>query len=362
MALFDSMELHGHEQVVFCSDPQSGLRAIIAIHNTTLGPALGGLRMWPYKSDNAAKEDVLRLSQGMTYKAAIAGLNLGGGKAVIIGDARRMKSEALFRSFGRFVEGLGGRYITAEDVGTTVADMEWVRQETKFVAGLVSRNGSGDPSPLTAYGVYHGMKAAAKKVFGTDSLQHRCVAVQGAGNVASHLVGHLAHEGAKVIVTDIYEEKVQHLVAQYGAEAVAPEAIYDADCDIFAPSALGGSLNDTTIPRLNARIIAGPANNQLDDPMRHAAELKDRGILYVPDYVINAGGLINVALELEGYSRERALAQTENIYHIVENILNVSEHQNILTVEASNKIAEERINNIGHIKRRFVGETRMKQW
>lgn len=356
------MELHGHEQVVYCSDPQSGLRAIIAIHNTTLGPALGGLRMWPYKSENAAKEDVLRLSHGMTYKAAIAGLNLGGGKAVIIGDARRMKSEALFRSFGRFVEGLGGRYITAEDVGTTVADMEWVRQETKFVAGLVSRNGSGDPSPLTAYGVYHGMKAAAKKAFGTDSLQRRCVAVQGAGNVASHLVEHLAREGAQVFVTDIYEEKVRHLVAQFGVEGVDPEAIYDVDCDIFAPSALGGSINDATIPRLKAKVIAGPANNQLDDPMRHAAELKERDILYVPDYVINAGGLINVALELEGYARERALAQTENIYHIVENILNVSEQQNILTVEASNKIAEERINNIGHIRQRFVGETRMKQW
>ncbi len=354
---------HGHEQVVFCSDPQSGLRAIIAIHNTTLGPALGGLRMWPYKSDNAAKEDVLRLSHGMTYKAAISGLNLGGGKAVIIGDPRRMKSEALFRSFGRFVEGLAGRYITAEDVGTSVADMEWVRQETKYVAGLDSGNGGGDPSPLTAHGVYHGMKAAAKKVFGTDSLHRRRIAVQGAGNVASHLVGHLVEEGAKVYVTDIYEEKVKHLTALHGShvKGVDPEAIFDVDCDIFAPSALGGSINDETIPRLKAKIVAGPANNQLHDPSRHAAELEALGILYVPDYVINAGGLINVALELGGYSRERALTQTQNIYSIVERILNVAEQEKILTVEASDKIAEERIRTIGHIKRRFVGESTMKQ-
>lgn len=354
MALLDSMVDYGHEQVVFCSDPVSGLRAIIAIHNTTLGPALGGTRMWHYKSDSAAREDVLRLSRGMTYKAAIAGLNLGGGKAVIIGDPRRNKSEALFRSFGRFVEGLGGRYITAEDVGTSVADMAWVRMETKHVTGVNSAGGSGDPSPFTAYGVYHGIKAAAKKAFGNDSLNRRKIAVQGAGNVASHLVAHLVHEGAKVTVSDIYDDKVQQLVADHNVATVEPDAIYDVDCDIFAPCALGACINDDTIPRLHARVIAGGANNQLDDPARHAPILRERGILYIPDYVINAGGLMNVALELEGYSRERALQRAESIYGIVENILKLSESQNILTVEASDRLAEERIGAIGHIKQRHV--------
>lgn len=354
MALLDSMVEYGHEQVVFCSDPVSGLRAIIAIHNTTLGPALGGTRMWHYKSDSAAREDVLRLSRGMTYKAAIAGLNLGGGKAVIIGDPRRSKSEALFRSFGRFVEGLGGRYITAEDVGTSVDDMAWVRMETKYVTGVNNAGGSGDPSPFTAYGVYHGIKAAAKKAFGSDSLHRRKIAVQGAGNVASHLVTHLVHEGAKVTVSDIYDDKVQQLVADHNVSTVEPDAIYDVDCDIFAPCALGACINDDTIPRLHARVIAGGANNQLDDPARHAPILRERGILYIPDYVINAGGLMNVALELEGYSRERALHRAESIYGIVENILRLSESQDILTVEASDRLAEERINTIGHIKQRHV--------
>jgi leucine dehydrogenase len=362
MSIFKSIEQRGHEQVVFCSDPTSGLRAIIAIHNTTLGPALGGLRMWPYASDEAALEDVLRLSHGMTYKAAISGLNLGGGKAVIIGDPRTMKNELLFRSFGRFVEGLAGRYITAEDVGTSVADMEWVRQETQYVTGLQSHNGSGDPSPLTAYGVYWGMKAAAKRAFGSDSLAGRTIAVQGAGNVASHLVEHLVGEGAAVVVTDIFEDKVEKLVQRFNVKTVAPDAIYDVECDIFCPAALGGSINDETIPRLKTRAIAGPANNQLHDEARHSELLRQHGILYVPDYAINAGGLMNVQLELEGYSEERALRYVEGIYQIVENILQMSERENIPTVVASNKLAEARLAAIGHIKQRFVGESKMKTW
>jgi leucine dehydrogenase len=362
MQFFEHLEQRDHEQVTFCVDRASGLRAIVAIHNTTLGPALGGARMWPYDSDEAALEDALRLSQGMTYKAAIAGLELGGGKAVIIGDPRTMKTEALFRSFGRFVEGLGGRYITAEDVGTTVSEMEWVRSETKYVTGIRSRNGGGDPSPLTAHGVYHGIRAAAKKVFGTDALEGRTIAVQGAGNVARYLIGHLAAEGARILVTDIFEEKVRDLVERYGVTGVSAAEIYDTECDVFCPSALGGSVNDDTIARLRTKIVAGPANNQLHDEARHAQMLHDRGILYVPDYVINAGGLINVAIELEGYSQERALERTAGIYDIVERIIELSERENILTVVASNRLAEARIASVGRIKRRFVGASTMKPW
>lgn len=361
--IFDAIQMRDHEQVVFCSDKHSGLKAIIAVHDTTLGPALGGLRMWPYKSDEEALDDVLRLSHGMTYKAAIAGLNLGGGKGVIIGDPRGDKSEGLFRSFGRFVEGLGGRYITAEDVGTTVADMEWVRQETRFVTGIRSRGGSGDPSPFTAYGVYHGIRAASRKIYGTDILEGKTVAVQGAGHVACYLIDHLVKDGASVIVTDIFEEKVRKVIDQYpSVRGVEPDEIYDVECDIFSPAALGGSVNDQTIDRLKARIVAGAANNQLKDELRHAQGLKERGILYVPDYVINAGGLINVYTELEGYSEERALQMTENIYHIVTNVIDLAEQENVLTVVASNRLAEQRIETLGKIHSRYTGETARKEF
>ena len=360
---FESIELRDHEQVVFCSDKTTGLKGIIAIHNTVLGPALGGLRMWPYKSDEEAIDDVLRLSHGMTYKAAISGLNLGGGKAVIIGDPRTMKSEAFFRSFGRFVEGLGGRYITAEDVGTSVRDMEWIRQETKFVTGIRSRGGSGDPSPFTAYGVYHGMKAAAKKAYGSDSLGGKVIAVQGAGNVAGYLIDHLMKEEARVIVTDIYDDKVKIITDKHaGISVVEPDEIYDVECDIFSPAALGGSVNDSTIDRIKAKIVAGAANNQLKDELRHAQGLKERGILYVPDYVINAGGLINVYVELEGYSEQRALHMAEGIYDIVTNIINRAEEDDVLTVVASNKLAEQRMSTIGGIHSRYVGNTARKEF
>lgn len=361
--IFESIELRDHEQVVFCSDKTTGLKGIIAIHNTVLGPALGGLRMWPYASDAEAIDDVLRLSHGMTYKASIAGLNLGGGKAVIIGDPRTMKSEAFFRSFGRFVEGLGGRYITAEDVGTSVRDMEWIRQETKFVTGIRSRGGSGDPSPFTAYGVYHGMKAAAKYTYGSDSLEGKTIALQGAGNVAGSLVGYLMKEGAKVVITDIYADKVKRITDEHdGVTVVEPDDIYDVECDIFSPAALGGSINDSTIDRLRAAIVAGAANNQLKDELRHAQKLKERNILYVPDYVINAGGLINVYAELEGYSEPRALHMTEEIYNIVQNIIARADEENLLTVVASNRLAEQRIATIGRIHSRYVGETVRKEF
>lgn len=350
---FELIEDLGHEQVVFCSHKESGLKAIIGIHNTTLGPALGGCRMWTYANGDEALVDVLRLSQGMTYKAAVAGLNLGGGKAVIIGDARTQKSEALFRAFGRFVEGLSGRYITAEDVGTNVKDMEYVMMETRNVTGIPQElGGSGDPSPVTAYGTYVGMKACAKEVFGTDSLEGKRIVVQGAGgNVGRHLCDSLHKEGAKLFVSDIYEDKLKSLVNDFGAEIISVDEVYSYDADIFSPAALGAIINDDTIPQLKVKIIAGAANNQLKNEDTHGKMLKEKGILYAPDYVINAGGLINVYSELEGYNRERALKQTAGIYDIMENIINISKQQDIPTHIASREIAEQRINSITSAKK-----------
>lgn len=350
-SIFDQLAQKEHEQVVFCSDPESGLKAIIAIHNTTLGPALGGLRMWPYKSEAEALKDVLRLSRGMTYKAAIAGLNLGGGKAVIIGDPRKHKSETLFRAFGRFVDGLAGRYITAEDVGMELRDMEWIRTETKYVTGLpVPLGGSGDPSPFTAYGVYMGVKASAKMAFGSDDLSNRKVAVQGAGNVSYHLVKNLANEGAKVYICDIFQEKAERIAKDFGAELVDPDTIYDLDVDIFSPCALGGIVNDTTIDRIKAPVIAGGANNVLEDEVMHGQTLIDRGVVYAPDYVINAGGLINVSNELEGYDETRAKQQISRIYDTILDILKYSREHNIPSIQASNILAKKRIENIGRVK------------
>lgn len=356
--LFNLIEAQEHEQVVFCSAPEVGLRAIIAIHNTTLGPALGGTRMWTYASDLDALKDVLRLSRAMTYKAAVAGLNLGGGKAVIIGNPKTDKSEALFRAYGRFIEGLAGRYITAEDVGTSVQDMEYVRMETKYVTGISrALGGSGDPSPVTALGVYMGMKACVKEVFGTDSLAGRSVAVQGLGHVGMHLCRHLAKEGARLYVTDLYEERIQELLKDVKAEVVAPEAIYDVPADIFSPCALGGVINSETIPRFRFKIIAGAANNQLADEDLHGRMLMERRILYAPDYVINAGGLINVANELEGYNRERALEQARGIYDIVRQVIELAKQERIATHEAANRLAEERLRRVGAIKHIYTGQS-----
>jgi leucine dehydrogenase len=356
--LFDLVSNRDHEQVIICQDKRSGLKAIIGIHNTTLGPALGGCRMWTYASDYDALNDVLRLSRGMTYKAAVAGLNLGGGKAVIIGDPRTAKTEAMFRAFGRFVEGLGGRYITAEDVGTSLREMVWIRSETKYVTGIpVELGGSGDPSPVTAFGTYAGIKACAAVKFGSDSLSGKRVAIQGAGHVASTLARHLTEDGAKVTITDIYLDKAKDIARATGAQVVQPDAIYDVDCDIFAPAALGAIINDETIPKLKCSVVAGPANNQLADEERHAQALKDRGILFAPDYVINAGGLINVANELEGYSQTRALKQAEGIYDVLKQILILAAEKNITTVEASNHVAEERIRAVGATKRIYASKS-----
>lgn len=358
MTVFDEIAKKDHEQVIFCYNKEANLKAIIGIHNTTLGPALGGTRMWMYASETDALIDVLRLSRGMTYKAAVAGLNLGGGKAVIIGDPHKDKTESMFRSFGRFVDGLAGRYITAEDVGTSVEDMEWVRMETKYVTGIdKALGGSGDPSPFTAYGVYVGMKACMKELTGSDSLVGKKVAVQGAGHVAKYVCEHLAKEGAKIYVTDIYEEKAKSVIAETKAEYVQPEKIYDVDADIFCPCALGAIINDETIPRMKFKIIAGGANNQLADENKHGKILMEKGIIYAPDYAINAGGLINVANELEGYHPERAMKQAGQIYDTIRTILAISKQHKIPTHEASNKLAEDRIRTIGKIRQIYSGKS-----
>jgi len=343
MDIFEKMELGSYEQLVFCHDRETGLKAIIGIHDTTLGPALGGARMWPYKSEQEAVEDVLRLARGMTYKAAAAGLNLGGGKSVIIGNSREDKNPGLLRAFGRFVDSLGGRYITAEDVGTCQKDMDIIAGETKYVTGKdPSSGGSGDPSPFTALGVLYGIKAAVNYVYGSESLAGKRVAVQGTGNVGYHLCSLLHKEGAKLIATDINKESLHAVVKEFDAQVAGTDEIYSKECDIFAPCALGGVINDETIKKLKCRIIAGSANNVLLEP-RHGKLLHDKGILYVPDYVINAGGLINVSGELEGYNRQRVLKKVEKIYDNVARVLSIARQENIATYLAADRLAEERL-------------------
>jgi leucine dehydrogenase len=348
MELFSLIEEHGHEQVVFCHEPSSGYRGIIALHDTTLGPALGGTRFWSYASDEEALVDVLRLSRGMTYKAAVAGLNLGGGKAVIIGDPRTCDREAIFRAHGRFVEGLGGRYITAEDVGTSESDMEYVHMETRHVSGLPGA--SGDPSPVTAYGTYRGIKAAAQARFGSDDLRGRRISVQGVGHVGYHLCRFLQDEGAVLVVTDIDRERVQRVVEEFGAEAVAPEEVYDVEADVYAPCALGATVNDQTIERLRAPIIAGAANNVLAEA-RHGDVLHARDVLYAPDYVINAGGLISVYGEVKGWSRERVMRQAGEIYGTLLRLFDLSRREAIPTHQAADRIAERRIEAVAALRR-----------
>lgn len=357
--IFGKLQNYEHEQIVVCSEPSIGLKAIIAIHDTRLGPALGGCRMWPYNNEQEALRDVLRLSRGMTYKAAISGLNLGGGKAVIIGDPRKEKSEALFRAFGRYVDSLGGRYITAEDVGIDVQNMEWVGMETKYVTGLPkSIGGSGDPSPVTAFGVYQGIKACAKKAYGSDSVEGKRIAIQGAGHVSSHLARYLSKEGAELFVCDIYEDKVNELAKEVGAEVVDPDAIYGLDVDIFSPCALGGVVNDDTMDQFKCDIIAGAANNVLDEEEKHGQMLLDRNILYAPDYVINAGGLINVASELEGYNEERAHGRAAKIYDTITDILDYSEENDTPTFVASNVLADQRMKNVGEIHQIYTSDSK----
>lgn len=350
------MEKYNYEQLVFCQEESSGLKAIIAIHDTTLGPALGGARMWTYASEEEAIEDALRLARGMTYKNAAAGLNIGGGKAVIIGDPSKDKSPELFRAFGRFVQSLNGRYITAKDVGTTEEDMDLIHIETDFVTGASQGSGSsGDPSPVTAFGVYKGMKATAKEAFGSDSLEGKTIAIQGVGNVAYKLCEYLHNEGAKLIVTDINEEAVKRAVDNFGATAVGTEEIYDVDCDIFSPCALGATINDDTLSRLKAKAIAGSANNQLAES-RHGDMLHEKGIIYAPDYVINAGGVINVADELEGYNQERAMKKVEMIYDNLERVFEIARRDNIPTYLAADRMAEERIEAVRKARGQFLLE------
>ncbi|WP_285768860.1 branched-chain amino acid dehydrogenase [Peribacillus sp. SI8-4] len=354
MEIFKYLEKYDYEQLLFCQDKQSGLKAIIAIHDTTLGPALGGTRMWTYASEEDAIEDALRLAKGMTYKNAAAGLNLGGGKTVIIGDPRKDKNEEMFRAFGRYIQGLNGRYITAEDVGTTVEDMDLIHEETDFVTGISPEFGSsGNPSPVTAYGVYRGMKAAAKEAFGTDSLEGKVVAVQGVGNVAFNLCRHLHEEGAKLIVTDINKDSVARAVEAFGATAVNTDEIYGVECDIYAPCALGAVINDQTINQIKAKVIAGAANNQLKETV-HGDQIHEKGIIYAPDYVINAGGVINVADELLGYNRERALKKVETVYDTIARVIEIAKRDGIPTYKAADRMAEERIARMRNSRSQFL--------
>lgn len=348
--IFEQLDTYGHEQVVYCHNPDAGLKAIIAIHNTVLGPALGGTRMWPYKTEAEALNDVLRLSRGMTYKNAVAGLNIGGGKAVIIGDPAKDKSEALFRAFGQAVESLGGRYITAEDVGIDVNDMEFVFRETQYVTGVHQvHGGSGDPSPFTAYGTLQGLLATLNRKFGNEEIGNYSYAVQGLGHVGMEFVKLLKERGAKIFVTDINQALLDKAVSEYGAEAVAPDEIYDVDADVYSPCALGATINEDTLPRLKAKIICGSANNQLANDAI-GDEVGKRGILYAPDYAVNAGGVMNVSLEIEGYNRERAMRMMRTIYHNLTRIYEIAERDGIPTYKAADRMAEERIELIGKLK------------
>jgi leucine dehydrogenase len=342
--VFGQLSFDDHEQIVFCNDKDTGLKAIIGVHNTVMGPALGGTRMWQYENEWEALNDVLRLSRGMTFKAAITGLNLGGGKAVIIGDAKSQKTPELMLRFGEFVNTLGGKYITAEDVGMETSDMDLVRKVTPFVTGISEENGgAGNPSPITAYGVFMGMKAAAKHAFGNSDLEDRIIYVQGIGSVGESLVEHLSNEGAKVFISDINQDRLEVVRDKYSANIYEGDNIYAEEMDIYAPCALGATINDLTLPQLRAKVIAGAANNQLADENKHGKLLKDRGIVYAPDFLINAGGIINVYAELENYDKKEILRKTEKIFDTTIKILEKADLNGITTHQAAFDIANERI-------------------
>ena len=351
MKVLEYMEREGHEQLVVCHEPSVGLKAFIAIHDTTLGPACGGVRVWPHATEDEALLDVLRLAKAMTHKSAVAGLPLGGGKALIMADAHRDKSEALLRAFGRYVDTLGGRYVTTEDVGMSPRDLEHIAQETRHMVGLpVSMGGSGDTSIMTGLGLYLAMKACAKATWGTDGLEGRVVAMQGFGNVATRTAEHLLKGGAKLVVADVYEGAVERARGM-GASVVEPEAIFDVECDVFSPCALGGSLNPDTVPRLKCSFVAGGANNQLREE-RDGEALLRRGILYAPDFVVNAGGIVNVACEIDGvYQPDRARKLTERIYETTERVIGIARQEDIATNEAANRLAERRLNEVRGLKR-----------
>jgi leucine dehydrogenase len=350
----DLMQSMGHEQVMFCTDAQTGLNAIIAVHNTVLGPSLGGTRLWNYNSHADAIVDALRLSRGMTYKSAISGLNLGGGKAVLIGDAAKLKNEAYWRRYGRFVNNLGGKYITAEDVNTSSKDMEYISMETKHVTGVPEYlGGSGDPSPVTAYGVYVGMKAACHKVYGSDSLSGKKVLVQGAGNVGRTLIDYIVEEGGKVLVADINERNIKLVADKHGnkIDVVDNSTVFDLEFDIYAPCALGASVNTDSINKMKCAIIAGAANNQLADENIHGPLLIEKGITYVPDFLINAGGIINISVELEGYNKARAMGIVEKIYGRTLENFQLAATENIHNQLAAMRMAEKRISDIANVKK-----------
>ncbi len=351
MSPLEKMAEMSHQQVMFCYDAGVSLRAIIAVHDTTLGPSLGGVRFWPYQSESEALVDVLRLSRGMTYKAAISGLNLGGGKSVIIGDPLVLKNEALLRRFGQFVESLNGLYITAEDMGVSVKDMTYIRMETRHVTGLPEEmGGSGDPSPVTAYGVYLSMKATWKKLTGTESLQGVRILIQGLGKVGWALAERLYQEGAVLLATDLSAAQLEEAARRYKVQAVAPDEWYKQPVDILAPCARGAVLGENTIPHLHCAAIVGSANNQLADEEADSQRLAARGILYAPDFLINAGGLINVYTELEGYNRQRALARTEYIYQALLDVYQAAEKRGITPHEAAMQLAQERIRAIAGLR------------
>ena len=338
------IRVDGYEKVVRCTDQTSGLHALIAVHDTTLGPSLGGMRMLPYKNEEEALFDVLRLSKGMTYKSAVADTGLGGGKSVVIGEPKH-KSEALFETMGRFVESLGGKYITAEDLNIGVGDLVTVRRTTKWVTGLArDMGGSGNPSPYTARGAFHGMRAVLEEAFGSPNFKGRRVLIQGVGAVGGRLAELLTEAGAHVIICDINEARVQELCERFGFEGVSDAKHLEVPCDVYSPCARGATINDATIPQLKCKAIAGVANNQLLEP-RHGDVLRQKGILYAPDYVINAGGIINVSFELlpGGYDEERAVAKIDRIYDNLRQVFAIAREQKVSTHVAADRLAEQRI-------------------
>lgn len=356
--IFYDLNSYGHEQISFFHDRETGLKAIIGIHSTVLGPSLGGCRMWRYNDEQEALRDVLRLSRGMTYKAALAGLNLGGGKAVIIGDSRQDKTDEMLKVFGRAVDSLGGRYITAEDVGMTVKDIDTIRTVTSHAVGGSNEGGSGDPSVMTAFGVFQGMKASLKAAGMGESLEGLKVAIQGVGNVGYHLASYLSAAGAELIITDIYPDQVEKVVQEFGADVVSPDQIYATACDIFAPCAMGAILNQRTIPQLKCKIVAGSANNQLETE-KDGFDLFNRGIVYAPDYAINSGGLINVAAELDGYNYKRVMDKVSKVHDTIAEVLDRSRREDIPPHEAADCLAEQRLDEARKEARR-VGKNDLR--
>jgi len=351
-SIFNLLDAEGHQNLFFCNDPSVGLKAIVAIHDTTLGPAIGGVRMLPYENDAEAIVDALRLSKAITYKSSLAGLNLGGGSAVIIGNNRTEKTEVIMRRFGKFIEGLNGNFIASIDVGTTQKDLEYIQAETNYVAGLpVSMNGGGDTTIFAARGVYFGIKAALKEIYGDDSLAGRKVAVQGVGSVGEHLVGMLRNENARVYVSDMTEERKMKVAAKYKAEPIQYSTSYELDVDVYAPCALGGTINPDTVPKMRCKIIAGSANNQIKDEAQTLQLLQEHNILYTPDFLINSGALISCYSELEGYGNDRTEALIRNIYSATRNVLRMSREEGISTFEAAKQLAEKRIFDLSKIRR-----------